>query len=234
MIKRIHLVEQRYCATQHRYGSARRSIGVGFAWIHALSEVRVKTKYVCLGASRSQASQGPSRCWDAAGAALADSQQHDLDGTGVPVGVAPTEPRRSMRTPVPSSLINPEEYQPNAGKTTRSCASSSCCCCCCACSCACGLVPEHDVTDRCAAWVQQPKSTGGGQRSDEHVPCVDPRDQGAYGAKPSIHQMGGMLWDSVCDGVVDVLLRGQNLLARHETCTAFPVIRHLWTIFWWL
>ena len=52
----------------------------------------------------------------------------------------------------------------------------------------------------------------------------------------TIHQMGSMLWDSVCDGVVGVLLRGQNLLARHDTCTALqvPVMRHLWTMFWWL
>ena len=180
--------------------------------------------------------QGASRCWPAAGVVLADSQQHDLQGEGAPVGVAHTEPRRSMRTPVPSSLINPEEYQPNAGKITRSCASSSCCCCCCACSCACGPAPVHDFTDRCAAWVPQSKSTGGSQRSDEHVPRVDPRDEGAYGAMHAIHQMGGMLWDSVCDSVVGVLLPGQNLLARHDTCTALqvPVIRHLWTMFWWL
>ena len=92
-------LEQRYFAAQHRYGPTRRSTEVAFAWIHALSEGCVITDDVSLGASLSQASQGPSRCWPAAGAALADFQQHDLDGTGAPVGVAPTEPRRSMRTP---------------------------------------------------------------------------------------------------------------------------------------
>ena len=122
-------LEKRYFAAQHRYGPARRSTEVAFAWIHALSEGRVITDYVSLGASRSQASQGPSRGWPGAGAALADSQQHDLDGTGPPVGVAPTEPPRSMHTPVPSAVVNPEEYQPNVPKLTRSCASSSCGCC---------------------------------------------------------------------------------------------------------
>ena len=138
--------------------------------IHAL---RVITDTV--SASLMPCWQGASRCRPAAGAVLADSQQHDLQGEGAPVGVAPAEPRRSMRKPVTSTLINPEEYQPHAPKITRSCASSSCCSCC-AGRFACGPVLVHDFTGRCAAWVPQPKSTGGSQTSEEHVPHVDLRD----------------------------------------------------------